>query len=647
MLETIRRLRGAEPRPAAGGALTAVFSALTGLCLAGASRLITSQSIRQTLSAVLGESALFFGEAAFFALIVFALAQLFRSIFASGCAVSAMALLISLTHHFKLLITSTPLEVQDFALIGAAGDIAQLNAQYISLSRNSALAIIGTALWLCVLFIASKPLRLPKKQRWISFAASCALFALVFCLGADAIIYSPLDVPLSRSYRQRYVNSHTGFVLGLWRSAIYRDSGMEYNEKTAAEVASELGELIAAIPAGGDGEPVNVIMVLSESFFDVTELPGVEYEGDPVADFHALQAEGVSGKFYTRTLGYGTVNIELELLTGINTRLMPYGEALNTWTAERFTQLPALPQVLGDAGYYTAFLHMYNDSIYNRRAFLPGLGFDEVFFSEDMAKIDPEAAAAGDDYWDFMEERISGWFYSDDYMADLVAELFSQKKDEQPVFIYAVSMENHSTYTADKYGEYDFPFEAEISDEARGALSAATQGVANASRSLRKLTDYLETVDEPTVLIFFGDHKPGLGLEQGGSVYTELGMCTADSSQWTAEQSAEMYSADYLIWANDPELLPAEPGTRADDSSNYLGLTALECSGTQLPDYWRALAALRQESIVYTWNYFISDEGAVSLQLPETETAAQRRADLFGFLLRDAYASRYLEGELY
>ena len=103
----------------------------------------------------------------------------------------------------------------------------------------------------------------------------------------------------------------------------------------------------------------------------------------------------------------------------------------------------------------------------------------------------------------------------------------------------------------------------------------------------------------------------------------------------------------YLLDILARRLPPAEPGTRADDSSNYLGLTALECSGTELPDYWRALAALRQESIVYTWNYFISDEGAVSLQLPETETAAQRRADLFGFLLRDAYASRYLEGELY
>ena len=31
------------------------------------------------------------------------------------------------------------------------------------------------------------------------------------------------------------------------------------------------------------------------------ELPGVSYAEDPVADFHRICSEGVSGKFYTHT----------------------------------------------------------------------------------------------------------------------------------------------------------------------------------------------------------------------------------------------------------------------------------------------------------------------------------------------------------
>ena len=640
-LQTISRLRGAELRPRARAAWLLVFSALTGAGLAAASRLVTTQSIRQTLSAVSGESALFFGESALIALAVFALAALLRSLFASGCVAACTVMALSFVQYFKMLITSTPLEIQDLALAFSAGDIAGLNARYITMSRNSAIALAGTAVWLAVLFIASKPLRLRGRARWGAFAGAAGIFVLCFGLLANAVIYRPLGVPLNRAYSQNYVNSRTGFLLGFWRSVIYRDGGMKYDEETAEEVRDELDGLISGIPSGG-GEPVNVIMILSESFFDVTELDGVEYEGDPVSDFHELESEGVSGRFYTRTLGYGTVNIELELLTGINTRLLPYGEALNTWTSEQFEKLPAVPAVLRGAGYYTAFLHMYNDSIYGRRAFLPGLGFDDVFFSEDMAEIDPAAAAAGGDYWDYMEERISGWYYSDDYMADLIIDLFGEKAGESPVFIYAVSMENHSSYLEDKYDEYDFPFTAELSGEARGALSAATQGIANASRSLRKLTDYLETVDEPTVVIFFGDHKPGLGLEQGGSVYTELGMCPADSSSWTAEQRAEMYSTEYLIWANDPSLLPAEPGTVIDDSSNFLGLTALRCADVELPGYWKMIEAMRQESLIYTWEYFVSESGESMLQIPDSDADALRMFDIASFVLRDAFSARYI-----
>ena len=61
--------------------------------------------------------------------------------------------------------------------------------------------------------------------------------------------------------------------------------------------------------------------MLSESFFDVTELPGVEFERRPGGGLpRRLQEQGVSGTFYTHTLGYGTSNIEMEVFTGINSR---------------------------------------------------------------------------------------------------------------------------------------------------------------------------------------------------------------------------------------------------------------------------------------------------------------------------------------
>ena len=53
----------------------------------------------------------------------------------------------------------------------------------------------------------------------------------------------------------------------------------------------------------------------------------------------------------------------------------------------------------------------------------------------------------------------------------MTAELFDQKAGEGPVFLWAVTMENHTPYTADKFSSYDFPFESDLGDEAVGVLN--------------------------------------------------------------------------------------------------------------------------------------------------------------------------------
>ena len=160
-----------------------------------------------------------------------------------------------------------------------------------------------------------------------------------------------------------------------------------------------------------------------------------------MADFHAVQEQGVSGTFYTHTLGYGTSNIEMEVFTGINSRFFGSDENIYQWDAARLLETPPVPQIFRDAGYYTAYIHTFNDGIYEREGLYSQLGFDEIFFSDDFAAIDPEAAAAPD-YWGYMSGKIAGEFYSDDYMADLVVDLYERETADAPVFIWAITMEN-------------------------------------------------------------------------------------------------------------------------------------------------------------------------------------------------------------
>lgn len=605
---------GARRRPgrerAVACSATSAFAA--GWVLTAVSELITTQSFADAAALLFGFTPRAVATAAFLGLIICTLGFLCRSIFAGGLIVTLSVAGLSFANYYKMLITSTPLYVQDIRLVTQVGGIMELNEASMKFSGESAAAVVIMLLVLVGLFFASRRFRPRLREGLISGLVSAILFASLFCVPAsvESWFYGPAGSGQAAAQDTQIVhNSRCGVLLGLWRSVVLGGEESFIPEPDEEELMlMNAQSWIEELPDTEKDEQPNVIFVLGESFFDVTELPGVSYAEDPVADFHRICSEGVSGKFYTHTLGYGTENIELEIMTGINTRFFSWDDMIYGWEQEKLLTYPSLPQLFSDAGYYTAYLHTFNDGIYNRTALYTALGFQDMYFSGDFAAIDPEAAAAPD-YWGYMYGKIAGEFYSDDYLADVTAELFYQKAGEGPVFLWAVTMENHTPYTADKFSSYDFPFESDLGDEAVGVLNAVTQGVADCSEALGKLVDHLAAQDEPVIVVFFGDHRPGTPLESGATVYSELGMCPANVADWELEDYAELYSTDYVIWSNDPSLLPAEPGSRMNTSSTLLGVEALQMAGMDLDEYWSMCAVVDTVSDGWTWNFFVPQDG--------------------------------------
>ena len=94
-------------------------------------------------------------------------------------------------------------------------------------------------------------------------------------------------------------------------------------------------------------------------------------------------------------------------------------------------------------------------------------------------------------------------------------------------------------------------------------------------------------------------------------------MCLpAARSEWSVEQLAGLYSTDYLIWANDPELLPSEPGSTVDTSCNYLGTDLLDLAGVEKPLYWRLISQLSETRLCDTAEYHLGRDGTLSAQRP-------------------------------
>ena len=90
-------------------------------------------------------------------------------------------------------------------------------------------------------------------------------------------------------------------------------------------------------------------------------------------------------------------------------------------------------------------------------------------------------------------------------------------------------------------------------------------------KALKHLIRYFEDVDEPTVIVFFGDHLPDLD----DSFYdTLLGEKTENLEGEALEQ---LYKVPFLIWAN----YDIEEQTIERTSNNYLGTYLAEVAGLE------------------------------------------------------------------
>jgi hypothetical protein len=119
--------------------------------------------------------------------------------------------------------------------------------------------------------------------------------------------------------------------------------------------------------------------------------------------------------------------------------------------------------------------------------------------------------------------------YRGDYITD--DTVFRQIEDlientDEPLFVHTTTMQNHQPYTNGENPD----------DEITNYLSNITV----TGDALRDFTDYLKTIDEPTIVMFIGDHFPSMRGEN--NVYDLMGV--------TSENCQVMFEQNYIIWSN-------------------------------------------------------------------------------------------------
>ena len=397
---------------------------------------------------------------------------------------------------------------------------------------------------------------------------------------------------------------HNGFILN-FVSKINEMSIPTPENYSKKEVSKIVESIIAEETVGSDTKP-NIIVIMSEAFWEFEKiLPN--YEGET---YYPTVSEYKVGNIVSPSFGGATSNVEFEALTGYSNNFLPDGSV--PYQQFMSPYVPALPNLLKEYGYETSAFHTYHKFFWNRVVAYPALGFDRFVGLEDL-----ESPA------------YKGVFIDDREVNNLI---LNQLKDAtQPQFIYAVTMQNHGMYLDERYGNDTMQIATDYSEYVNGMINTYGTGVVHSDEVLKDLLEEIETLDKPTLVVFFGDHLPNLD-----NTYREVGFVDANGN-FSLEDQLKLKETPVAVWNNY--------GKDIDDigsiSTSFLAPYIIEWAELKMPTYYRFLRNFRENMPGYTMVVKSDADGGLYAETPEhmMELEYQYRILQYDLL----HGKRYLE----
>ncbi|MEE8716729.1 MAG: LTA synthase family protein [Coriobacteriales bacterium] len=582
------------------------------------------------------------------ALVTLDVAVAVGAVFASafgGLATAAIALgALNLANVIKVELRDEPVSFADLGLLHEAGNAAgsydvDLHPPLIALIAVVAVVLIVLAGRVRSWHPASRAGR--AGAALAGLAACAALFPLAFSNDAvyQGLVEARLDSTqqynfsaVCRSVGFNYYFAHTVSLESVTRPDGYSAREVqgwvdEHGAQGASGQQEPGAEAMAA--AVGDVRP-NLVFVMCESFTDLSAEPEFAYSpaDDPLHGYRQVLASDetlVSGHIVVSNFGGGTANTEFDVMTGMKANFISDESPTAFYDVRRPTS--SLFRVAEDAGYATAFMHPGYSWFYNRANVYRWLGVQSETFSEAFSDAD----------------MLGGWVTDSAFLRQLEGDFASMAlgsgaasdsgAGDAPLLYSGVTIQNHLQYDYGKYvykGTEDYdpvPLNVEISGEAMEPLAVYLRGVRDSSDMLLGLTTYLDGVDEPTLLVFYGDHRPNLGNDFGA--YRELGSRVGLDD--TPEDTILTYSTPYVVWANrawrsrvdvDAALAALDLPTDGLMSDNYLGSVAYQLAGMGGTDaYFDFLVEARSTLPVICSGCYRTPDGTYTTELDADQLA--------------------------
>ena len=544
----------------------------------------------------------------FFELVALFLFGVLRSVRWALMAESAVFMLAGLANYYVLSFRSAPIMPWDILSVKTAASVAD-NYDY-SLEPR-AMVMLGAFLVLLVIESRFKAKALGNWKKRLMFVV---LPALMICgytkmVQNDTFIsefglYDKLFTPTVMSQR---CGNTVAFLMEMEYLNVEKPAGYSASkEADKYHQAASDNALQAALADPASVKRPNIIVIMNEAFSDLSVLGDLETNEDYMPFIRSLQqgAENtVTGYANVSVLGGNTANSEFEFLTGGSMAFLPQGSVVYQQYLKQ--EMPNLVSYLKDLGYSTVAMHPYNASGWERDRVYPMMGFDEFISLKNFGMV-----------------RRLRKYVTDEACYDRIIKLYEKKEENEPLFVFNVTMQNHSSYT-EQFDNFTPGIAAEGTNS--DALNMYLSLMKESDRAFEELVNYFAEVEEDTIILFFGDHQPTSYVSN--PVFRANGI---DPNNLTDEQNMLKYKVPYVLWSNfdmkgdvaevagsegisgagTVEEATAEvPVAGRETSLNYLALDVLEASGLPLPASMSSLEEVRGEYPVVTAIGVVDKEG--------------------------------------
>lgn len=492
-------------------------------------------------------------------------------------------LVLGLTNYFVFRFRGIPVLAADIMSVGTALNVADSFEYTYDIWVLWAVALFTAATGVMLSLAPYKGFKKIKRLIVIAVTVVIALGANWFYINTDNTAKLGIE---DSQWKPQLTYAENGSLLSFTTSWKYVKT-----EKPAGYSVSEIEKITSKYPSDDTDKTraknkkmPNVITIMNESLADFDFVGELKTSEDYLPFIRSMKENTIKGKLYVSIWGANTANSEFEFLTG-NTlaffapRSVPYNNYVNGI-------VPSLTRTLAAQGYVgnDAF-HPYKRSGWNREHVYNCLGFNN-FYSEEYYENREYVRNFTSDKTN-MEQIIK------DYEAAKIASA-------DPFYMFNVTVQNHGGYAGNR-GFVDINVTSDSpgmdGDDVNQYLTLAKKS----DEAFELLIKYFEKVDEPTVIVMFGDHQPPLSDEFYSNIFG------TPTDKLSTEQTAQMYSTPYVIWAN----YDIEENDSLDMSANYLSSYLLKLIGADMTGYNKYLLDLQKKVPIITGLFYAGDDGVL------------------------------------